>query len=117
MLRLVSALEEGAVTERGRDRDRKRSDREERMGGDGGGGCDRRRVSTEKKRKKNPGRGEKNVGETGESAEGEGWEEEEEERDARRGGKNGGRRGGGELQVDGLNFKAARPDEVCGLTM
>lgn len=24
---------------------------------------------------------------------------------------------GGELQVDGLNFKAARPDEVCGLTM
>lgn len=95
------------MTERGRDRDRKRSDREERMGGDGGGGCDRRRVST----------GKKNLGETGESAEGKGWEEEEEERDARRGGKNDERRGGGELQVDGLNFKAARPDEVCGLTM
>lgn len=114
MLRLVTALEEGAVTERGRDRDRKRSDREERMGGDGGGGCDRRCVSTGKKKSKE---GRKNVGETSESAEGKGWEEEEEERDARRGGKNDGRRGGGEQQVDGLNFKAARPDEVCGLTM
>lgn len=46
------------MTERGRDRDRKRSDREERMGGDGGGGCDRRRVLTGRE-KKNPRRGEK----------------------------------------------------------
>lgn len=69
------------------------------------------------KKKKIQGGEKKNVGGTGESAEGKGWEEEEEERDAHRGGKNVGRRGGGELQVDGLNFKAARPDEVCGLTM
>lgn len=35
---------------------------------------------------------------------------------AHRGGKKDGRRGGGKLQVDGLNFKAAHPAEVCRLT-
>lgn len=48
----------------------------------------------------------------GAKARGEETEEEKELEIARGGGKKGGRRGGGELQVDGLNFKAAHPAEV-----
>lgn len=49
--------------------------------------------------------------------EGVGEKEEKEPEIAHRGGKKDGRRGGGQLQVDGLNFKAEHPAEVSGLTM